>query len=319
MLTLLIKTRTLPFLLCAALTLCSLTTFAQEITVRVQVNRLPDGHYPTKVYQFSNAPGLVVLTLTNHTNTTRTVYLTGKLTGDNGVLVATSKNYQPPVNIELGPLATKTLNAIEASYLFDINNLVYLSGNTSIKSSVFGEQGLPEGAYQVCIRAFDAASRQPLSDEEPIGCSNIFMVSTLEPPMILNPYNEQALTATPVQAIPIRWTTPPGAPPSTEYRVRIVEVFGQRNPYDAILSSPTPFFETIVKGSPLFLYTVTQPQLQEGRTYAMIVVASDPMGGGTFRNNGQSEVVQFTYGGPNRPVTGDPRQPPAKGPTLEYA
>lgn len=315
MLTLRIKTWTL----CAALTLCTLLTFAQDITVRVQVNRLPDGHYPTKVYQFSNAPGLVVLTLTNHTNATRTVYLTGKLTGDNGVLVATAKNYQPPVNIELGPFATKTLNAIEASYLFDINNLVYLSGNTSIKSSVFGEQGLPEGAYQVCIRAIDAATRQPLSDEEPIGCSNIFMVSTLEPPMILNPYNEQALTPTPVQAIPIRWTTPPGAPPSTEYRVRIVEVFGQRNPYDAILSSPTPFFETIVKGSPLFLYTVQQPQLQEGRTYAMIVVASDPMGGGTFRNNGQSEVVQFTYGGPNSPVTDNPRQPPAKGPTLEYA
>ena len=291
----------------------------QDISVRVQVNRLPDGRYPTKLYQFNSTPGLVSITLTNLTQATRTVYLTGKLTGDNGVLVATPKNYRPPTTIELGPLANRTLNAIEASYLFDANNLVYVSGNTSIKSSVFGEQGLPEGTYQLCIRAIDAATSQPLSEEDPIGCSNIFSVATLEAPMILNPYNEEALFRTAVQAIPIRWTTPPGAPPSTEYLIRIVEVFGQRNPYDAILSTSTPFFETTVKGSPLFLYTVQQPQLQEGRSYAMIIVASDPFGGATFRNNGRSEVVQFTYGAPNGVPGGQQDQPPSGGPTLEYA
>lgn len=300
--------------------LCSLSLSAQQdITVRVQVNRLPDGHYPTKIYQFSNTPGLVTLTLTNLTNTARRVYLTGSLTGDNGVLVATAKNYQPPADIELEPLATKTLNAVEASYLFDANNLVYLSGSTSIKSSVFGEQGLPEGVYQLCIRAIDRATRQPLSAEEPIGCSNIFQVSTLEPPVILNPYDEQALFFTPVQSMPIRWTTPPGAPPSTQYLVRIVEVFGKRNPYDAMFSTPIPFFETTVTGAPLFLYSVLQPQMQEGRTYAMMVIASDPSGNASFRNKGQSEVVQFTYG--NKEGAGNVGQDPptANGPTLEYA
>lgn len=312
------------WLLPAFLSVCwifgSLTLYAQqEVTVRVQVNRLPDGHYPTKIYQFTNTPGLVTLTLTNLTNTARRVYLTGSLTGDNGVLVATAKNYQPPTDIELAPLTTKTLNAVEASYLFDANNLVYLSGNTSIKSSVFGEQGLPEGAYQLCIRAIDRVTRQPLSAEEPIGCSNIFQVTTLEPPVILNPYDEQALFFTPVQSMPIRWTTPPGAPPSTQYLLRIVEVFGKRNPYDAMFSTPVPFFETTVTGAPQFLYSVLQPQMQEGRTYAMIVIASDPAGNASFRNKGQSEVVQFSYG--NKEGAGNVGQdPPAgNGPTLEYA
>ncbi len=133
--------------------------------------------------------------------------------------------------------------------------------------------------------------------------------------MILNPYDEQAIQVLPVQTLPIRWTTPPGAPPSTEYTIRIVEVFGQRNPYDAILSTPTPFFETIVRGAPLFLYSVTQPQLQEGRTYAMMVTASDPAGGGTFRNGGHSEVVQFIYGGPQqRRRKRKPAQHPRSGP-----
>ena len=314
------RSLTYPILLLTALLITTLAS-AQDVSIRVQVNRLPDGHYPTKVYQFNTTPGLVLITLTNLTQSPRTLYLTGKLTGDNGVLVVTPPNFRPPTTIDLPPLTTKTLNAIEASYLFDVNNLVYLNGNTSIKSSVFGEQGLPEGTYQLCLRAIDASSRQPISEEEPIGCSNIFQVSTLEPPMILNPYDEQAIQVLPVQTLPIRWTTPPGAPPSTEYNIRIVEVFGQRNPYDAILSTPTPFFETIVRGAPLFLYSVTQPQLQEGRTYAMMVTASDPAGGGTFRNGGHSEVVQFTYGGPNS-GTGQGNQQgsnPSNQPPLEYA
>lgn len=302
-----------------ALLYCFVTFSQQTITVRVQVNRLPDGQFPTKIYQFSTVPGLVTMTLTNLSNTAQHIYLTGKLTGDNGVLVITSKNYRPPATLELAPLATKTLNAIEASYLFDANNLVFLSGNTSIKSSVFGEQGLPEGTYQLCIRAVDAATNAPLSDEDPIGCSNIFSITTLEQPMILNPFDEQDLPAMGVQSFPLRWTTPPGAPPSTEYLVRIVEVFGNRNPSDAIYSASTPFFETTVKGTPLFLYSVFQPQLQVGRTYAMMVVASDPLGNATFRKRGQSEVVQFTYGKQLSADDKNGQNPLLAGPTLEYA
>lgn len=270
----------------------------QEIGVSVQVNRMPDGRFPTKIYQFRDNPGLVTLTLVNHEQVPHSVYLTGKLTGDNGVTVMTGKNYQPPTTIDLKPFETRRLNAIESSYLFDANNLVYLSGSASIKPSVFGEQGLPEGTYQLCVRAIDAATRKPLSEEDPLGCSNIFTVALLEPPMILNPYDEQDITPMAVQSVPIRWTTPAGAPPSTEYLVRIVEIFQKRNPYDAILSASTPFFETTVRGTPLFLYSIQHPRLQEGRTYAMMVIASDPLGGGTFRNNGRSEVVQFTYGAP---------------------
>lgn len=290
----------------------------QYISVRVQINRMPDGHFPTKIYQFTSTPGLVTLTLTNLTNSTQNIYLTGKLTGDNGVLVVTSKNYQPPTTIELAPLSTKTLNAIEASYLFDANNLTYISGNTSIKSSVFGEQGLPEGTYQLCVRAIDAASRQPLSDDEPIGCSNLFQVSLLEPPMILNPFDDQVLDTIGIQNFPLRWTTPPGAPPSIEYYLRIIEIFGQQNPYDAMFSSPVPFFETTVKGAPVFLYSVQQPQMQKGRAYAMVVIASDPFGNSSFRNKGQSELVKFTYGSKNGAVGESVQTPPMKF-SNEYA
>src|SRR5690242_17077436 len=74
----------------------------QDIGVSVHVNRLPQGTYPTKLYQFSGTPGLVTVTITNFTNTAYTIYLNGTVTGDNGVTVTTAKNYQP-ATINLKP------------------------------------------------------------------------------------------------------------------------------------------------------------------------------------------------------------------------
>src|SRR5215467_1347873 len=123
----------------------------QEISVNVHVNRLPQGTYPTKLYQFNNTPGLVSVMIINHTGNAYTIYLNGTLTGDNGVQITTAKGYQP-ASLSIKAFETVTLNAVQAGSLFDPNSLVYMSGSTSIKPSVFGEQGLPEGTYQVCIR-----------------------------------------------------------------------------------------------------------------------------------------------------------------------
>jgi hypothetical protein len=267
----------------------------QELSVTVHVNRLPTGTYPTKLYQFANTPGLVSVTLTNHTSTVYNLYLNGTLTGDNGVLITTAKGYQP-ASITINAFETKTLNAIEAGSLFDPNSLVYMSGSVNIKPSVFGEQSLPEGTYQACVRAYNTATHQPLSPEEPIGCSNIFTVTTLEPPMILSPIDQDSLSSIDPQNVSFRWTTPPGSPPSIQYKLTLVEIFGDRNPNDAILSTTNPFFETTVTGAPIFLYSMQYPRLAEGRHYAMQVTANDPSGNSTFRNQGKSEVIQFLYG-----------------------
>lgn len=287
----------------------------QEVAIRVQVNRTVQGTYPTKIYQFQSTPGLVTLTITNRTNSSYSLYLKGSITGDNGVRVSTVEEYRS-ASITLQPFETRLLNAIEIGSLFDPNRLSYLSGSTSIRASVFGEQGLPEGTYQICVRAFNAVNRQPLSEEDPLGCSNFFPVTTLEPPVILNPFDESIVRADPVQNIAIRWTTPPGAPPSTEYSVRIVELFNNRNPNDAILSTANPFFETVVRGTPLLYYTMQYPLLQEGRKYAIMVIASDPSGFATFRNGGRSEVVQFTYGIPRAGAAANGDTGPA---AVEYA
>src|SRR5689334_11671758 len=108
----------------------------QDVTVSVHINRLPQGTYPTKIYQFSNTPGLVNVVITNHTGNAYAIYLNGTITGDNGVQVTTAKGYQP-ASINLKAFETKTLNAIEAGNLFDPDHLIFLSGNNNIKPSVF--------------------------------------------------------------------------------------------------------------------------------------------------------------------------------------
>src|SRR5690606_5741815 len=118
----------------------------QEVAIRVQVNRTVQGTYPTKIYQFQSTPGLVTLTITNRTNSSYSLYLKGSITGDNGVRVSTVEEYRS-ASITLQPFETRLLNAIEIGSLFDPNRLTYLSGSTSIRASVFGEQGLPEGTY----------------------------------------------------------------------------------------------------------------------------------------------------------------------------
>jgi hypothetical protein len=63
---------------------------------------------------------------------------------------------------------------------------------------------------------------------------------------------------------------------------------------DAMFSQP-PFFETEVSTN-VFLYGPAQPSLVEGKTYAFLVTAFDPMGQMVFRNGGRSEVCSFIWG-----------------------
>lgn len=302
----LIEKRFRQCILFCLLALCTFTGSAQQdILVRVQVNRLPNGQFPTKLYQFTTTPGLVAVTLTNRGSSAHRLYLNGSLTGDNGVLVKTKKDYLPGT-IDLKPFETKVLNAIEIGNLFNTNGLVFQGSSQNIRPSVMRDQGLPEGTYQVCVRAYDPANRQPLSEEEPLGCSNIFSVSILEAPVILSPIDQETMKSFIPQNLVFRWTTPPGAPPSVRYTIRIVEAFKgadasrdkyfQPNPNEAFSTTRQSVFETTVTSSTVFLYGPAQPPLVVGRPYAMIVTAEDPMQNVQFRNNGQSSAVLFRYG-----------------------
>lgn len=153
--------------------------------------------------------------------------------------------------------------------------------------------GLLEGNYTLCIRALRYSTLEPISPDQPLGCTS-FRISDVEPPRILSPFADQVLDTKAVQAFPITWSTPPGSPPGTQYKVKMVEMIAARNPNDAIQSTRPLLEETVYQN--MLLYGPAHPALVPGRKYVLVVQAEDPEGKTFFRNRGISEVLVFTYG-----------------------
>ncbi|GGG83406.1 hypothetical protein GCM10007415_15580 [Parapedobacter pyrenivorans] len=263
-----------------------MATAQVNVTVRV----LPP--YQSRITEYASRPDLMLLTLTNTSTTPRRIQLTAAISGDNGVGAWVKPGYRSPQPIELAPGQVVSLNGSDIAYLFDHNQIQY----TGISQADFTRgRGLLEGTYQLCIRALDYDTHEPLSAEEPIGCTQL-IISSVEPPTIIQPFNEQELRADGPQAFPITWSTPPGSSPMTQYKVKLVEMIAPRNPNDAMQSATTPpFFEETVNTN-MLLYGPQYPQLTPGRQYALMVQAIDPFHTLSFRNEGMSEVIMFTYG-----------------------
>lgn len=271
------------------LALCLLQEIASaQININIRV--LPP--YQSRISEYASRPDLVLLTLTNTGTVAQQVQLTGSITGDNGMAAWVKAGYRSPQPIELAPGQAINLNGNDIAFLFDHNQLEY----TGVSRIDFTRGvGLLEGTYQLCIRALDYDTHAPLSPEEPMGCTQL-IISNVEPPTIIMPFNEQEVNNRGIQAFPISWSTPPGASPLTQYKVKMVEMIAPRNPNDALLSATTPpFFEETVNFNTL-LYGPAHPQLTPGRQYALMVQAIDPYNTISFRNQGMSEVITFTYG-----------------------
>lgn len=277
-----------------------------QAQVGVSIRILPP--YPNRITDYEARPQQVLITLTNQSAGTQQIQLRASVVGDNGIRLEVGQNYKSPTPIILSPGQVRSLNGADLVTLFDYNKLTY-SGIT--KDQFIRGNGLPEGSYQVCMRAFDYNTNAPISADEPIGCSNRFSITSLEPPLIIKPFENEELKQVAANIFTINWTTPPGAPPSIRYKVRIIEVLGNRNPNDAYLSAVPPyFFEKEVMGN-VYVYNPSDPQLTPGRKYVLAVQAIDPNGGFTFRNNGISQVVPFGFG-TQEVVTTDTKSPDGK-------
>jgi TANFOR domain-containing protein len=270
------------------LLLLQLGTSAQ---VNVAIQILPP--YPTKFTDYASRPHQMIISLTNISTTQQRVQLRGVVNGDNGISIRTKAGYKSPSAIELAAGQTRSLNGSDLASFFDHTDLEY-SGIT--QTEFIQKGGLPEGRYQLCIRAFDYDSNSPVSSEEPGGCSNSFTISSLEPPVIMSPMDEQSVPSGPGQVFSIRWNTPPSTPPGIQYRIRMVEILGNRNPNDAIMTATQPYFFEKEVMTNMYIYNPADPQLTVGRRYALMVEAFDPFNNAVFRNNGRSEVIFFEYG-----------------------
>jgi TANFOR domain-containing protein len=285
---------TLRFILCTSLfALAFLPEVAlAQFDVSASIRLIPP--YPVRLSDYADNPQNTIITLRNHTNRPINLYLAGGITGENGIEIRTAANRRGSSMIQLDPLEIKNLNGEAMRDIFDIN-LLQINGIS--RDAMVRGNGLPEGIYTICIRAYDYQTMELLSAEEPLGCSNPINLTNLEPPIFLKPFaDNDTIPGMVPQNLIFTWSFPAGAPPTTEYTFTMIEMLDpRRNPNDAILSATTPPFYEDVVSSNAMLFGPAHPTLVSGRKYAIAVTARDPFNKVVFRNNGRSEVLSFVY------------------------
>lgn len=266
----------------------------------VQVNVAIAPPYPIHLEDYFQMKGQVIVTLVNTSQTFLQLRLVPSVKGQNGVSATLKPHYRPPTPLTLGPLETKVLTGSQLQSL----NMGLSLENMDIKGvsvqQIIRTETLPEGMYDLCIRAFDFNSNTQLSHDG-AGCSP-FNVTWYDPPVVIQPANKASVQPLNPQFVNIGWT-PSGLGGVTRYRLTLMNMTtnGLANPNDAFDMGFPPFFQKdnlITLGYP---YGLAEPPLTVGHKYAVRVQAYDPQGKLKYKNDGRSEVTTFTYGGGGLP------------------
>ena len=265
--------------------------------------------YTNKLSDYFESPGKIrnVITIAQYPDDYATLRVQGTLESIDGKIVIGSAQHAASVQIKGTPSGNQT---IFTPYTLTYNELRDIFKEPMNYQGITREQvlrdGLPDGSYRLCFKVYDAKRNQLLSQ----ACSPPFMVippmqSALEPPQLIQPYDGSELPPEQKQTVQFTWTMPPGAPATTQYMIKIIELNDRYANYRDMLrnSSYPAFFETTVRSVPTYLYTPANPAFKEGKTYAWVVRAignnvNTPAAivpSVTFKNDGYSEPAVFTF------------------------
>ncbi|MBK9151272.1 MAG: hypothetical protein IPM26_09810 [Saprospiraceae bacterium] len=264
---------------------------AQKINVTLTVPQ-PYPVYLEDVIKFRSQS---IVTLTNISGTAQQVKLIATLKGDNGVSAQVSLDFLPaaPISLAAGETRVLTGNTLRNHFSNLTESQISYSGVS--KSTLMQTEKLPEGNYQLCIRAYEYRTNEALSPEM-TGCANLF-ISYYDPPIIINPMDKSDVKAQNPQFLTINWT-PAGLPQNTRYRLEMVDMtlnnlLNPNEAFDNIAIILNYKKENIIPNT--LVYDMTLPKLITGRQYALRVTAYDPTGKTAFKNQGKSPVTVFQY------------------------
>ena len=265
--------------------------------------------YTNKLSDYFESPGKIrnVITIAQYPDNDASLRVQGTLESTDGKIAIGSAQHAATVQINGTPSGNQT---IFTPYTLTYNDLRDIFKEPINYQGITREQalrdGLPDGSYRLCFKVYDAKRNQLLSQT----CSPPFMVappmlSALEPPQLIQPYDGSELPPEQKQTVQFTWTMPPGAPATTQYMIKIIELNDRYANYRDMLrnSSYPAFFETTVRGVPTYLYTPANPAFKEDKTYAWVVRAignnvNTPAAivpSVTFKNDGYSEPAVFTF------------------------
>lgn len=240
--------------------------------------------------------GKNVITLTNTTGNTYNIKLVGSITGeDNGLFLVTKPNYQPAAPIVLGPYQTYSVTASSPSrdFLTEANTESNVSPQQ--RNAILASGVLPEGSYKVCVRAVDYYTNEPFSEQDPVGCTYVF-IKFPAPPILLNPFcNSEVQNPYPS----FNWSPVISSGSFILYDLYILKLLPTQIPEDAMWLAVASNAGNPVKISniqaPVYQYKPYDLPLTPGETYAWCVVARDAANQIVLANQGRSEVCTFTF------------------------
>lgn len=253
---------------------------------------------PQRFYDFFSIPGKVLVTSSRQAlpgdTTSRNFWLTGKCTGDNGVLIYTSESYQPSTFFYSDATSpVKVITGFDLRNCFESNNVVVESPNVSFTKSDLQTKLLPPGKYTLCFTANSILFGQNTQVSQE-ACSIEFTVApSTEPPILLSPLCDNEVVQLVPQQVIFTWT-PIFSIPNVEYTFKLIQLMENQDPQitmDAV--SAMVFFEQKTFVS-TFVYGLESPPLQVGKKYAWRVTAKTTEGE-LIKNNGKSAVCTFTY------------------------
>jgi TANFOR domain-containing protein len=282
-------------------TLCFFSTFllifvvnsnklqAQQINIQVMVTP----PYSNKLEDYIDKGNNVIINLTNTSSTIQQFKIVPTITGNNGVMVALRDDFLPvaPINMNPGESRSFTYNQLK---IFNNNITKNDLITQGISFSLLENTGtLPEGSYTLCIKAIRYGGTELLSGSTG-GCAS-FLITAYDPPIILIPQQGADVKMPQPQLLNFQWT-PSGISGKTRYTLKIADITSLNifNPNDAFNNpSITPYFlqNNIITSA--FAYDMTKPKLFKDRLYAVQVVAYDPTGKLSYKNNGKSQAHLF--------------------------
>ena len=266
--------------------------------------------YSNKLSHYFATPGRIMSIITTDLNNIDAseyrYYLHGYIESadnDGAIRIGTRSTYRPAtpslMRAQTGPdggiiaWLPYTLTYSDIQQIFAPQNLEY----RGITREQVEKTGLPDGLYRICFRLFI----NPWGEYFEVGpfCSPPFNIisdlTAVEAPQVILPHDNAMLPPEQMQTLQFTWTMPPGAPATTQYQLRIIELNDESANYrDMLRTEAYPaFFETTVTGAPTYLYTVANPAFRPDRAYAFIIRAVDQFGNTNFKNGGYSEANLF--------------------------
>ncbi len=283
--------RFLNILLLSFITYFSL--YSQQIDVEVTL--IPP--YSNQLDNYFREPDKTIITLTNISNNTQNVNLKFDLFRGGNPFASLKKEYKISQPIILAPQEVKILTggALDDAFsAFSLDNMDHtLTPDEQYNVNVY--KILPEGYYDLCVKAYDYVTDKLLSPSGGgRGCAS-FTVQDGIPAEIIDPVDNSEI---PDLDNGISWAPAVSDVLMTiEYQLEIRDVTGLPiSRKDASIMSGLLIFQKTLNNDVFYDYNFdgSDPELLENHTYQIDLISKDVSNQIKFSNNGFAQSVRFT-------------------------